>query len=305
MDRDPTPAIDVYGLAATAYAMLTGLPPFGSGELLPVFERQMQETPAPPSALRHGLAAEVDAVLLRALAAEPKERYRSASALAFALGRALEQSADADAPVPEMDDEIVHTQRYPAVRVDARGRPRRPLECVGQFFRSAYTSLGRRRGTAWLMQVGGRSAALTRLVRPSTPAGSWDMAELLVMVLKGAESAESFRLELARELGGATLSGGFDELVAGRKLEGQAILGAAADIWGRFFRGAQLATGELAAGRMQVTVDPAPPDKLLCAVIAGWLARLAELAGGTDVVAEHPDHDAGGARPCAFAIRWA
>jgi len=305
MDRDPTPAIDVYGLAATAYAMLTGLPPFGSGDLLPVFERQMQETPAPPSALRPGLAAEVDAVILRALAAEPAGRYRSASALAFALGRALEQSADADAPVQEMDDEIVHTQRYPAVRVDARGRPRRPLECVGQFFRSAYSTLGRRRGTAWLMQIGAKSAALSRLVRPSTPSGSWEMAELLIMVLKGAESTEGFRLELARQLGAAALSGGWDELVAGRQLDGHALLAAAPEVWGRFFRGAQLAVGDLALGRMKVTVDPAPPDKLLCAVIAGWIERLVELAGGTDVVVEHPDHDATGTRPCGFAIRWA
>src|SRR4029079_9932605 len=53
MDRDPTPALDVYGLAATAYAMLTGLPPFGSGDLLPVFERPVHGTPAAPRAVRH------------------------------------------------------------------------------------------------------------------------------------------------------------------------------------------------------------------------------------------------------------
>jgi len=305
MDRDPTPAIDVYGLAATAYAMLTGLPPFGSGDLLPVFERQMQEAPAAPSSLRHGLSPEVDAVMLRALAAEPDRRYRSASSFAFALGRALEHTADPAAPIPDADDDVVHTQRYPAVRTDARGRPRRPLECNGQFFRSAYLSLGRKRGTAWLTQLGAESAALTRLVRPSTPASGWHAAELLVSVLKSAGGSEPVRLTLARHLGDATLSGGYDELVSGRHLDGHALLGAATDVWGRFFRGATLTIGEQAPGRMNLAIEPAPPHRLVCAVIEGWLGKLVELAGGTDVAVEHPHHDVTGASACGFAVRWA
>ena len=304
MDRDPTAALDVYGLAATAYAMLTGLPPFGSGDLLPVFERQMQERPAAPSALRHGLPGELDEVLLRALDPEPQRRYRSASSFAFALGRALEQVADPNAPIPELDDEIVHTQRYPAVRVDARGRPRRPLECGGQFFRSAYTALGRRRGTAWLVSLGAESPPLARLLRPSTRLSEWHAAELLVNVLTSAGATDPVRRELGRLLGDAALASGFDELLSGRKLEGQGLLGAAAEVWSKFFRGAQLAIGELAAGRMTASVDPAPPHRLVCAVVEGWLGRLVELAGGNELVIEHPEHDPSGAGACRFALRW-
>jgi diguanylate cyclase (GGDEF)-like protein len=305
MDRDPTPALDVYGLAATAYAMLTGLPPFGSGDLLPVFERQMQETPAAPTALRHGLSPELDDVLRRALAPEPERRYRTASSFAFALGKALEQSADPAAPVPELDDEVVHTQRYPSVKVDKLGRPRRPLECSGQFFRSAYTSLGRRRGTAWLVELGAESSPLARLVRPWTRGSEWHAAELLVNVLRGAGPTDPARRQLGRQLGEAALSNGFDEAMEGRKLDGQAMLDAAGDVWARFFRGSRLLVGGAAPGRMKVAVDPGPPHRLVCAVIEGWLGRLVELSGGTDVVIDHPDHDATGAAACGFALRWA
>jgi diguanylate cyclase (GGDEF)-like protein len=305
MDRDPTPALDVYGLAATAYAMLTGLPPFGSGDLLPVFERQMQETPAAPTALRHGLSPELDEVLRRALAAEPERRYRTASSFAFALGKALEQSADPAAPVPELDDEIVHTQRLPSVKMDKLGRPRRPLECSGQFFRSAYTSLGRRRGTAWLVELGGESSALARLVRPWTRPSEWHAAELLVTVLRGAGPTDPARRQLGRQLGEAALSSGFDELMEGRKLDGQALLDAASDVWARFFRNSRLLVGGVVPGRMKVAIDPAPPHRLVCAVVEGWLGRLVELAGSTDVTIDHPDHDGTGAGACGFALRWA
>jgi hypothetical protein len=178
-----------------------------------------------------------------------------------------------------MDDEVAHTQRYPSVRTDERGALRQPLECRGQFFRSAYLTLGRQCGTSWLVQVGGESAILARLVRPSTPADGWHATDLLGMLLQRSQGHEKARREAS-------------------------LLREAPEVWNRFFRGSTLAVDELGAASIRVTVDPGPGNRLVCALIEGWLMRLVELVGASSVLPEHPQHAVGAGGPCRFALRW-
>jgi hypothetical protein len=89
MDVSETPATDVYGLAATLYMMLTGMAPFGCGEVMTVLNRQLSERAAPPSQLRPDLPAAIDVVLLKALDPDPMHRFGSASAFAIALTHAM------------------------------------------------------------------------------------------------------------------------------------------------------------------------------------------------------------------------
>lgn len=66
---------DQYALAAVAYEMLTGYPPFHGRNATAVVHAHIYEPPAPPTERRPTLPIAVNHVLLRALSKEPYERY--------------------------------------------------------------------------------------------------------------------------------------------------------------------------------------------------------------------------------------
>jgi hypothetical protein len=79
---------DQYALACAAVEMLTGQTPFPLENVMAVLTAHMSEPPPPLSARRHGLPAELDAVLGRALAKSPSDRYPSCGDFAAAFQRA-------------------------------------------------------------------------------------------------------------------------------------------------------------------------------------------------------------------------
>ena len=85
--------VDVYGLAALAYAALVGVGPFERvrGPMRAV--AQLHGDVSAPSSLRLGLPESVDRVLLRALSPEPAKRPRSVLAFVDALDKAMEGAA--------------------------------------------------------------------------------------------------------------------------------------------------------------------------------------------------------------------
>ena len=76
---------DVYSLGVVAYQMLTGTTPFKGPTVGAILLQHLSKTPAPPSSVRTELSAEVDAVVLRAVAKQPSDRYASAVEFARAL----------------------------------------------------------------------------------------------------------------------------------------------------------------------------------------------------------------------------
>ena len=72
------PRSDIYALGAIAYHMLGGRPPF-IGDLPQLVAQKLMQTAPSLKSLRTDVSAEVDAVILRALAREPSERPAIAS----------------------------------------------------------------------------------------------------------------------------------------------------------------------------------------------------------------------------------
>lgn len=82
----PSPVIDIYGVGAVAYFLLTGHDAFEPTSLPALISRQLEGEPEPPS-LRLGkaLPGDLEALVLRCMARDPAQRPQSADALLAAL----------------------------------------------------------------------------------------------------------------------------------------------------------------------------------------------------------------------------
>ena len=81
-----TPAVDVYGLGALMYFLLTGRPPFSGSPLL-ILEAVQNDDPAWPRTLDPQVPEPLDAICRRAMAKDPTQRYPTAQALQLDLQR--------------------------------------------------------------------------------------------------------------------------------------------------------------------------------------------------------------------------
>ncbi len=87
--KDLSTAVDVYGLGAIFYELLTGEPPFRSGSALETIQRVIAEEVRRPSTITPDVDLDLETLCLRCLQKEPNERYPSALALAEDLERWL------------------------------------------------------------------------------------------------------------------------------------------------------------------------------------------------------------------------
>ncbi len=80
-----TAAVDIYGLGAVLYKLLTGRAPFQAGSVYELLEQVCDRQPEPPRYYNRGIDRDLEAICLKCLEKEPSRRYHSAAALASDL----------------------------------------------------------------------------------------------------------------------------------------------------------------------------------------------------------------------------
>jgi serine/threonine-protein kinase len=90
---DVTPSSDLYSIGVILYEALTGRVPFEGDSAVAVALKQVSQTPQRPSAINPAVSPALDAVVMRALAKEPTQRFQDASSFAAALEAAQRDPA--------------------------------------------------------------------------------------------------------------------------------------------------------------------------------------------------------------------
>jgi serine/threonine protein kinase len=327
---DPeSPATDVYGLAATTYALLTGQAPFGrADDYREILRRQIEEEPRPPSEWREELPREIDTVILRGMATEQDERYRSAGDLARALEEAIGDLAEAGEGLDTVPGVEAAPRRqgseprfavppppdrpasWPALRGDSRRtvtvelagslEPREPLT-RGVVFRSVTRVLGLRATSAWMRTVERHHQPLADALSLGTSPLAWLPAPLFRDLLSAIGASGRNPVVFARELGSTVVEESFARFYPSSPgaLSPETTLSALDILWRRYHSWGDLRLDRVDE-RSALIAWNGPGDPALCGFIEGWLERVVSMSGGVDPRVQHSHGDG----RCDFTTTW-
>ena len=115
---------DVYSLGCVLYEVLTGQPPFVGDSPVAVAYQHVREDPVPPSQKRPDISPELDAVVLKALAKNPDNRYQSAAEMRNDLVRVHSgEKPDAPKVMTHADRTMMMSSSRPGQRGDGAAAP--------------------------------------------------------------------------------------------------------------------------------------------------------------------------------------
>lgn len=109
-----SPATDVYALGIVLYELLTGGPPFAGGSKVDVLRRVLTEEPIPIRRLRSNVPRDLEAICLRCLEKQPRQRYASAELLGRDLCRYLRGEPTLARPLTSLRRGWRWTRKRPA-----------------------------------------------------------------------------------------------------------------------------------------------------------------------------------------------
>jgi beta-lactam-binding protein with PASTA domain/tRNA A-37 threonylcarbamoyl transferase component Bud32 len=120
---------DLYSAGCLLYELLVGRPPFVGDSPVSVAYQHVREAPTPPSQLDPELGPEIDAVVLKALAKDPDDRYQSAREMKADISRLLSgQQTDAQQATAVVPVGVVAADAYDDPTRVAGSPPVAPLE---------------------------------------------------------------------------------------------------------------------------------------------------------------------------------
>jgi len=121
---------DVYSTGVLLFELITGHPPFTGDSPVAVAYQHVRENPPPPSTINPDVPPELDAIVLKAMAKNPANRYQSAGEMRADLIRAINGRPVEAEPVMTADEVTTvlggsRTGQYPAAGYGTRvtGRP--------------------------------------------------------------------------------------------------------------------------------------------------------------------------------------
>jgi diguanylate cyclase (GGDEF)-like protein len=294
--HEATARADVYGLAATAYTLITLGSPWGDGEVPNLVALQCSDQPLrPPSAVYPQLAP-LDAMMLAALSRDPALRPPSATAFARAFAAALSVLT----PVPRAEPSrwvgnTVMPSRAPAV---AKTR--------GVVFRSVARAIGLRDAERLRDAIGDRHAELARALSDAPPLG-WLPTELFIKLLEVApEHVGRDRARLARDIAKATVRASFRRFfpASTATLVPERTLSAIRNVWSRYQSWGTVTSMPVQPYETVVRIVDTPREPELCVWTAGMLEQLVTLSGGRGPAVDHEACEARGDDACLFRIVW-
>jgi eukaryotic-like serine/threonine-protein kinase len=115
---------DVYSLGCVLYEMLTGQPPFTGDSPVAIAYKHVREDPVAPSRLNKDIPPHLDAIVMKAMAKNPANRYQSAAEMADDLGRFSQGAPVSATPVLALDaPTVVERQTRPTAILPAPTTP--------------------------------------------------------------------------------------------------------------------------------------------------------------------------------------
>ncbi|GGO63796.1 serine/threonine protein kinase [Microbacterium nanhaiense] len=102
---------DLYSTGVVLYELLTGRPPFVGGSPVAVAYQHVREAPVPPTQRYPDAPAQLDPIVMRALAKDPAQRYPDAATFREALDAALDGKTLSQRQLTHLADELYGDQR--------------------------------------------------------------------------------------------------------------------------------------------------------------------------------------------------